>query len=126
MSKLSEALAAMDKATPGPWGKPYYDNYPGDRGWWIHNGVEGAHEYAVALTFYGNPKAEYDIKLIAAAPDALAWIKEALPYITEYRDTLATNLENCDFGPHEEGAARKELARLDALIARAKPEEVGR
>ncbi len=54
--------------------------------------------------------------------DAMAWIKEALPYITSSRDALATNLENCDFGPREEGAARKELARLDALIARAKPE----
>lgn len=120
MSKLSEALEAMDKATPWPWEaiKPFNSN----GFWYINNHSTSNGEIA---TNYGK-KARHNANIIAAAPDALSWIKEALPYITEYRDALATNLENCDFGPREEGAARKELAHLDALIARAKPEEVGR
>lgn len=117
MSKLSEALAAMDKATPGPWNKPYYDDYPGDRGWWIHNGEKGADEYAVAVTFEGNPKAEHDAIVLAAAPDALAWIKEVLPWLESLRDALRGA---------EGGAHLDQFYALDALIARAKPEEVGK
>lgn len=74
--QIEAAKAAMDKATPGPWAEPYYDNYPGDRGWWVHNGVEGSHEYAVAVTFEGNPKAEYDALLIAAAPALVRRVQE--------------------------------------------------
>lgn len=115
MSKLSEALAAMDKATLGPW--------ENDR-----DTVNASHGLLAIMFHAGRSdnRVNANAQIMAAAPDALAWIKEALPYITSSRDALATNLENCDFGPREEGAARKELARLDALIARAKPEGVGK
>lgn len=132
MSKLSEALAAMDKATPGPWNKPYYDDYPGDRGWWIHNGEKGADEYAVAVTFEGNPKAEHDAIVLAAAPDALAWIKEALPWLEIRADELRYEIDAQEtlIGPVLSddciGTMKSDLARLDAIIARAKPEGVGK
>lgn len=125
MSKLSEALEAMDKATPGPW---WGDDEAPDFIWAKRDGeifhVADARGWGTLQTDgqKGCDELSANIALLTAAPDALAWIKEALPYITEYRDALATNLENCDFGPREEGAARKELAHLDALIARAKPE----
>lgn len=61
----------MSAHTPGPWSAPYWDSNPGDRGWWIHNGKQGAEEYAVAVTFSLNPQGEADARLIAAAPDLL-------------------------------------------------------
>jgi hypothetical protein len=125
MSKLSEALAAMDKATPGPWNKPYYDDYPGDRGWWIHNGEKGADEYAVAVTFEGNPKAEHDAIVLAAAPDALAWIKEALPLMEKLIEPIDEYLGTVAGGDVNYFHEQLDLyERTKALIARAKPEEV--
>lgn len=78
----------MSKHTPGPWSGPYYDNHPGDRGWWVHNGLEGQDEYAVAVTFTGNPNQEADARLIAAAPDLLEACKLLMEYsgIIEERD----------------------------------------
>jgi len=134
MSKLSEALEAMDKATPGLKPCPFCGKQPQRYATICDDGSE------YNIQYYCNHGQESAMNIVETGyfgleehafncwntrnPDALAWIKEAVPYITEYRDALATNLENCDFGPREEGAARKELARLDALIARAKPEEV--
>ena len=126
MSRLSDALAAMDKATSGPWDIGNGRKTDLYMGW---DSIIAKHEdgdrFVLAQVNHNYEElAKYNAPVIAAAPDALAWIKEALPYITSSRDALATNLENCDLGPREEGAARKELARLDALIARAKPEGV--
>lgn len=111
MSKLSEALAAMDKMTPGPWEaiKPVNSN-----GFWhINNHSTSSGEIA---TNYGE-KAMYNANITAAAPDALAWIKEALPWLESLRDALRG----------AEGSAHlDQFYALDALIARAKPEEVGK
>lgn len=111
MSKLSEALAALDKATPGPWEaiKPFNSN----GFWYINNHSTSNGEIA---TNYGK-KARHNANIIAAAPDALAWIKEALPWLEAYAETMRDSREEWD---------RNNAARLDALIARAKPEEVGR
>lgn len=107
MSKLSEALEAMDKATPGPWEaiKPFNSN----GFWYINNHSTSNGEIA---TNYGK-KARHNANIIAAAPDALAWIEEALPYL-EY------------FADRGKGIHSTFYKYLDALIARAKPEEVGR
>lgn len=107
MSKLSEALAAMDKMTPGPWEaiKPVNSN-----GFWhINNHSTSSGEIA---TNYGE-KAMYNANITAAAPDALAWIKEVLPYL-EY------------FADQGKGIHSAFYKHLDALIARAKPEGVGK
>lgn len=108
---IKQALDAMDKAAPGPWQ-------------WIEYGDDLEGSYMADrdredLYAGGYARREATEMVAIAAPDMAAWIKKALPYIMAYRDALATNLENCDFGPHEEGAARKELAHLDALIKEA-------
>ena len=106
--RIEAALEAADKATPGPWAEPYYNDYPGDQGWWVHNGKEGASEYAVAVTFVGNPRAEHDATLIAAAPDLADevvrlrdWQQRAVGsvrYELEDREALAslTGIRNID------------------------------
>ena len=65
----------MGEHTPGPWSEPYQDDYPGDEGWWILNGKSGIDEYAVCVTFWGNPNQEADAYLIAAAPNLLSVCK---------------------------------------------------
>jgi len=78
MDKIAKHETATGKHTPGPWARPYYDNNPGDTGWWIHNGKVGPGEYAVAVTFAGNPRSESDARLIAAAPELLEALSGAL------------------------------------------------
>ena len=61
-----------------------------------------------------------------AAPDALAFIKEALPYLGEVRDSIedAINLYNPEFMSEESlKAFKEELENLDALLAEAKGEK---
>lgn len=65
-------------ATPGPWAEPYYDDNPGDEGWWVHNGREGMREHAVCVTFALNPRDEADTRWIAALSPAIAEPLEAL------------------------------------------------
>lgn len=55
-----------------PWAKPYYESYPDDKGWWIHNGHRGAREHAVAVTFALNKQGEQDARWIALASPAIA------------------------------------------------------
>lgn len=73
----------MSEHTPGPWSVPYYDDNPGDQGWWIHNGKVGSDEFAIAVTFDGNPNSEADARLISAAPDMYAVLRE-LAECSEY------------------------------------------
>lgn len=68
--------------TAGPWAKPYYNNYPGDSGWWVHNGLCGSSEFAICVTYEGNANAEADAKLISASPD----LAEALIALLELGD----------------------------------------
>ena len=127
--RIEAALAAADKATPGPWAEPYYNDYPGDQGWWVHNGKEGASEYAVAVTFVGNPRAEHDATLIAAAPDLAAevirlrkWQSEAVPYlhkeIEQCKAVLGIGICECEVCT----AARIRGQQLTRLIAEAEGE----
>lgn len=100
MSKLSEALAAMDKATLGPW--------ENDR-----DTVNASHGLLAIMLHDGRSdnRVNANAQIMAAAPDALAWIKEVLPYL-EY------------FADRGKGIHSAFYKHLDALIARAKPEEV--
>lgn len=60
----------MGKWTPGPWhANPCYE------GWWIHNGQSGSDEFAICVTFSGNPNSEADARLIAAAPELVEALK---------------------------------------------------
>lgn len=114
MSKLSDALAAMDKGTPGEWvahisttDTPKEHTESAE----ILTKIDGL-VWKIA-TMNPKEKARHNAILIAAAPDALAWIKEALP-LMEY------------FADRGKGIHSAFYKHLDALIARAKPEEVGR
>lgn len=106
MSVLSDALAAMDKATPGPW-IAYYDCGGAEMGY--HNIWTGA---VVDQENYGSVAEEVtekNAKIIAAAPDALAWIKEALPWLESLRDAL----RGAEGSTHLD-----QFYALDALIAK--------
>lgn len=118
MSKLSDALAAMDKATPGPWEQEYslIQSEPGNCI------ICNVHKW-------GNDDAhDQNATIITAAPDALAWIKEALPWLEIRADELRYEIDAQEtlIGPVLSddciGTMKSDLARLDALIARAKPE----
>ena len=61
------------------------------------------------------------------AKPALAWIKEALPWLEKHRENLLLLSEiNSEINKGGVNVFTEHLAALDALIARAKPEEVGR
>lgn len=121
MSVLSDALAAMDKATPGPWkycGCGSCQLVWGD-GFLIHDQPDGGCEAPIPYNSTGINNAI----IIGAAPDALAWIKEALPLmekliepIDEYLGTVAGGDVNYF---HEQ---LNLYEKTKALIARAKPE----
>lgn len=81
MSLLSDALAAKDKATKGPWNRYQYD-HGGSR---IFNGNE-----LIADTF--EPKENGEV--IFAAPAALDWIAKALPWIKETRCEIQQTIDN--------------------------------
>ena len=116
MSALSSALAAMDKATPGEWatwqtsrdGCGYLSIGPLEM-------VPGTHDAIVCdvtLLLTVNETDLANAKVIRASKLALAWIEKALPYIEAYAETMRDSREEWD---------QKNVARLDALIARAKP-----
>lgn len=55
---------------------------------------------------------------------ALAWIKEALPWLEKHRENLLLLSEiNSEINKGGVNVFTEPLAALDALIARAKPEE---
>lgn len=126
MSVLSDALAAMDKATPGPWiycGCGSCQLVWGD-GFLIHDQPDGGCEAPIPYNSTGINNAI----IIGAAPDALAWIKEALPWLEIRADELRYEIDAQEtlIGPVLSddciGTMKSDLARLDALIAQAKPE----
>lgn len=86
MSRLSDALEARTKATPGPWESDSF----GDQVWKRNETLELNHiadirGWAWLSKKYGEEKAVELQKanqfIIAAAPDALEWISEALPWL---------------------------------------------
>ena len=105
----------MSKHTPGPWGEPYYDDYPGDEGWWILNGKTGMDEYAICVVFTGDPKQEADAYLITAAPDLLAAL-EVMVSVFRPREEPGPDA-------HVENEA---WAKAASAIAKAKGEEANR
>ena len=114
MSTLHDALEAMDKTTPRPWIVRRDDCHFGTL-------TEVYSEYGIIA----ETNQEEDTPVIAAAPDALAWIKEALPWIKKRAEVLRTLLILARAEKDEAYAeliadASEELAAIDALIARAK------
>lgn len=130
MTRISAALAAMDKATPGPWIADLRGGccavYPESK----EDQTPGCHKDDARNLFYSNKDAVYceegywemdketqqNFVIAAAAPDALAWIKEALPWLERMREGTEAPLM----------VEPEKYDALCALIARAKPEEVGR
>lgn len=87
-------LTRYEGHTEGPWSEPEFDCNPGDQGWWIRNGRAGSDEYAVAVTFYGNPRDVADARLIADAPLLLAEVRRLRVELDELRDGVeAAGLE---------------------------------
>ena len=88
---------AATKATPGPWHEPYYDDNPGDEGWWIHQGV-GMEEKAVAVTLpHFSPRAEANGKYIAAAdPTTILSLLDRLDSLEAENKQLRTGLSGSD------------------------------
>lgn len=96
-----EMQAAMDEATLGPW--------ENDR-----DTVNASHGLLAIMLHDGRSdnRVNANAQIMAAAPDALAWIKEALPWLASLRDALRGA---------EGGAHLDQFYALDALIARVKP-----
>ena len=111
------------EATPGPWAEPYYDDNPGDEGWWVLNGREGMREHAVVVTFALNPHAEADARWIAAMSPAIAEPLAALleSFVPGLERSLA--LFDGEFPPDIEQAVREgleaPLALARAILAAA-------
>jgi len=111
MSTLSDALAAMDKATPGPWDYDSSDGRIYADGAWI-----GDVDLIGQAT---EEEVDADGIIQAAAPDALAWIKEAVEYLKEFRPDVATEVKMWKGRPREKYLAER-LQKLDTLIAQVK------
>ena len=84
MSTLSDALAAMDKATPGPWAA-----YIGEE---INGILDAGGKHLAELWMRKSYDNKANAAVIAAAPDALAWIKKALPWLEEHRVYLDSQI----------------------------------
>lgn len=113
MSRLSDALKMMDKATPGPWeiGKNHRDTVIADSKYSCTERQSGHDD----IEYYGGLCVAESIlpenrEVIAAAPDMAAWIKKALPLLSDAR----CGIDNA-FG---EGS--KISASISALVAEAK------
>jgi len=139
MSALSDALAAMDKATKGPWVIDYgYSDWGMPKTNLILNSA-GDLEKPIAeipsVTPYCMGASQKDIdtsrkawantRIIAAAPNMAAWIEKALPWVEIRAERLRTLLILARAEKDEAYAeliadASEELAALDALLAEAK------
>lgn len=113
---IIESVEALDKATKGPWTtketKYGYADILGNE--LFYSGITGKDTNVTVARVYSR---RANGEVITAVPDALAWIKEALPWLEAYAETMRDSREEWD---------RNNAARLDALIARAKSEEVGK
>jgi len=102
---LETALDALDKATPGKW---YFT---------------GGVIWCVVPDQYGEPSQQkiadcYETDspaLIAAAPEALAWIKRAVPYLATVRPVIADEARK-----YKGDALINYLSELDALLKEVK------
>ena len=130
MSRISDALIAIKKATPGPWAV-----HP------IHATVD-AFDKGRPIPVCGmlwptdertEDQTEANADIIAAAPDMAAWIKKALPWLEERRIEAQSSLETIMYdveGWEQNSGYRavinteKDVAsHLDALLAEAKGTE---
>lgn len=124
MSKLSEALAAKDKGTPGEWvahisttDTPKEHTESAE----ILTKIDGL-VWKIA-TMNPKEKARHNAILIAAAPGALAWIKEALPLMEKLIEPIDEYLGTVAGGDVNYFHEQLDLyEKTKALIARAKPE----
>src|ERR1700752_31961 len=76
-SRAEELLSAVEKMTGKQWSKPLEDTYPGDEGWWMHDGEGGDREFAIGATLpHFNKNARNDAFAIVAlrnlAPQLIA------------------------------------------------------
>lgn len=122
MSKLSEALAALDKATPGPWTikktEYGYADILGNE--LFYSGITGQNTNVTVARVY---RLKSNSKVVAAAPDALAWIKEALPLMEKLIEPIDEYLGTVAGGDVNYFHEQLDLyEKTKALIARAKPE----
>jgi len=118
MTSLSAALEARDKATKGPWTYRAKDDCSGD--YCVINAEGNAFAQTYNAPYLGEPDAYFhlgdkteEVKMLAAAPDALDWIAKALPILKRVENRmLATDPETwLDY--------EMQLATLTALIAQA-------
>lgn len=91
--RLAEIKQRAKKATPGPWAEPYYDDTPGDQGWWIHNGQAGLKEGALAVTFSLNPNQESDGQFIAHGRADIDWLISEVERLRASQQRLINTVE---------------------------------
>ena len=113
MSTLSDALAAMDKATPGEWvaristtetPEVYIKNAE------ILAGDNGC--VRIVATLNSKERLMDNAILLAAAPDMAAWIEKALPLFEDAKIAIDAAY----------GKGSKLVDVIDALLAEAKGE----
>lgn len=106
---LIERLEAAGEHTPGPWEvvvQPFAD--PDAKGNTVYS-VEG---YGIGRIWdeNGNPENYANARLIAAAPDLLEVLIEALPYV-----------ESCEYdNGYKPGAVAKVVRNMNAAILKAR------
>ena len=107
---IREALDALDKATTGKW--TVNENRA------MVDSTDGFPICALAWphAIRSEDETKANAARIAAAPEAIAWIKRALPFL-EFRRKLLTMLIDDGFTiTSDKEGMRKELAELDALL----------
>ena len=120
MSALSDALAAMDKATPGEWVARISTTDTPEGHTESAEVLARDNSYVRLVAILNKKERPRDNAiLLAAAPDALAWIKKALPELESYRDKIQRERLSDSFsGSYRESVIQEE--RLDAMLAEAK------
>jgi len=95
------------KHTPGPW--RFYDTYPNDGEYAEVFGPWGP-DYHDRIPVCG-PNAIPDARLIAAAPDLLAALREAIRYLHGYEGEMC-----CDSGHGALLVAQQAIAKAEGRI----------
>lgn len=73
--RLAEIKQRAENTTPGPWVlQPVAADDDGLGEQWIHNSEQGAKEYAVAVTFFANPRLQEDAEFIAHSRADVEWL----------------------------------------------------
>lgn len=113
MSKISEAIGVIDKATKG------WEIVGPDFGWYEIRSPRTKYGRQLIADFVARPKEgidalefEANAKLALAAPEMAEWIKEALPWMEAYaNEKHIVNMHSYQY-----------VSGIDALIAEAKGE----